>query len=79
MGLKVTRSFIGGEFFFMIGDNLRLTRGFIARLMGAAVQERIFKFHEGINSLGLNDREMSLLMPAIMTYTSKNFKINIIY
>ena len=65
--------------FFMITENLRVTRGFISRLIGVAAQEKVFKFHERINNLGLNDREMSLLMPTIMTYTSKNFKIIIIY
>ena len=62
----------------MIKENLRLTRGLMARLMGVTAQERIFKFQERFNNLGLNDREMSLLMPAIMTNSSKSFKINII-
>ena len=73
LGLKVTRSFIGGEIFIMITENIRFTRGFIARLLGVVAQEKIFKFHERINNLGLNDREMSLIMPTIMTYASKIF------
>ena len=62
----------------MIKENLRLTRGLMARLMGVTAQERIFKILERFNNLGLNDREMSLLMPTIMTNSSKSFKINII-
>ena len=74
-GIKVTRSFIEGELFFLITENLRLTRGIMARIMGATLQERIYKFHERLNNLGLKDREMSLLMPTLMTYSSKNYKI----
>lgn len=80
-GIKVSKSYIGGEGFFMISENIRITRGLTARLMGAHTQERIFKFHERINNLGLNDREMSLFMPTISTYSSKNknLTIKIIY
>lgn len=77
-GIKVTRSFIEGELFFLITENLRLTRGIMARIMGATLQEKIFKFHERFNNLGLKDREMSLLMPTLMTYSSKIFKIIIL-
>ena len=73
-GMKVTRSYIGGEVFFMITENLRLTRGLVARLMGATIQEKIFKFHERFNNLHLKDREISLLMPTVFTYSSKNFQ-----
>jgi hypothetical protein len=63
----------------MIKENLRVTRGLMASLLGASTQEKIFKFHERINNLCLKDREMSFLMPTIMTYSSKNFKINFTY
>ena len=63
----------------MIKENLRVTRSLMARLLGTATQEKIFKFHEKINNLCLKDREMSFLMPTIMTYSSKNFKINFTY
>ena len=59
----------------MITENVRLTSGVMARLLGVSAQENIFKFHERFNSLCLSDREMSLLMPTLMTYSSKNFKI----
>ena len=75
-GLKITRSYIEGELFFMIAENIRLTRSIMTRLMGVAVQEKIFKLHERFNNLGLNDREISLLMPSIATCSSKNFKIH---
>ena len=75
-GLKITRSYIEGELFFMISENIRLTRSIMTRLMGVATQEKIFKLHERFNNLGLNDREMSFLMPTIITNSSKNFKIN---
>ena len=70
--LKVTRSFIKGELFSMIAENVRLTSGVMARLLGVTAQEKIFKFHERFNSLGLNDREMSFLMPTIVTISGKN-------
>ena len=60
----------------MITENVRLTSGVMARLLGVSAQEEIFKFHERFNNLGLNDREMSLLMPTIITNSSKNFKLN---
>ena len=56
----------------MIAENVRLTSGIVARLLGVAAQEKIFKFHERFNSLCLNDREMSLLMPMLVTISSKN-------
>jgi hypothetical protein len=77
IGLKVSRTFIGGEVFFLIKQNVRLTRGLLARLLGTTVQERIFKFHERLDKLNPNDREMSFLMPTVVTYSGKNFKINI--
>ena len=79
-GINVTRTFIEGELFFLITENLRLTRGLMARLIGAAAQEKIFKFHEELNSLGLSLREMSFLMPSVMTYSSKNlFRFSLVY
>ena len=73
LSLKITRSFIGGECYFMIAENFQLTRGFFARLIGVAAQQKMFEFHKRINNLSLKDREMSLLMPTIMTYSSKKF------
>ena len=79
-GINVTRSFIEGELFFLITENLRLTRGLMARLIGVAAQEKIFKFHEELNSLGLSHREMSFLMPSVMTYSSNNlFRFSLVY
>ena len=56
----------------MITENVRLTSGVMARLLGVSAQENIFKFHERFNSLCLIDREMSLLMPTLVTISSKN-------
>lgn len=67
LGIKFNKSFIGGEQFFMIMQNIRINPALTRRLMGDALCENLFGFDKRLKALDLRDSEIALLMPYVMS------------
>jgi hypothetical protein len=72
--LKLNTTYIEGEQFFMIMQNIRITPALISRIMGQTMFERINEFNDRLRALDLRDSEMALLMPFIMSSPSGSYK-----
>jgi hypothetical protein len=75
-GVKITKFYTDDECYFMIG-NIQLTKRWLTKFFGARFREFIFEFHRKIRNLKLNTREIALLFPFILTYSSKFHNINL--
>lgn len=70
-GIKTTRLFKDNEYYLVHHDSYRYNRKQMLRTMGYELTEMVLDYHSKMNSLGLTDYELSILMPLVLTSTSK--------
>lgn len=67
LGIRMNKTFIDDEQFFMIMQNIRFTKALASRLMGPTIVEKVFEFNYRLNALKLRDSEIALLIPYVMS------------
>lgn len=73
-GIKITKFYTEDECYFMIGD-IQMTKRWLSKFFGVRFKDFIFEFHRKIRNLKLNNREIALLFPFILTYSSMLYNL----
>jgi hypothetical protein len=66
----LSKLYLDGEFYLRLPGNIRLSRKWVAVLMGTALGERILAFMQKIKDMDISERERALLIPCIITSRS---------
>jgi hypothetical protein len=70
-GLRVHKLFINDDYYLICENNVQFSRRNMYKIFGVALTNAIFHYHSQLGSLCLSDQEVSLLVPYILTTTSK--------
>lgn len=70
-GFKTCRLFMQNDYFLMLSDGTQYNRFWMNTTYGSKLCDKIFGYHDMLNSLDLTDQELAILVPFALTLQSK--------
>lgn len=80
LGFNTTKLFVDNEYYLMLGEDFRFSKFVFDNFYGLELSEKIFNYHNRLNSLNLTDQEIAILIPFSLTSLSNatsNFFVEI--
>lgn len=75
LGLVSAKLFINEELYLMLNNQIQFSRYWCQKVYGKVLSDKIFYYHSKLNDLELNETEIAVLIPYVLSFDGYFFKL----